>query len=77
MTKKQLQQKRRYQKRKQLLDQLLYEQPQSLKANTFVPIDSRHKLTRFHKAETVETFKAKIENAYTTNLPNFLTLKSM
>jgi hypothetical protein len=55
MTKKQLQQKRRYQKRKQLLDQLLYEQPQSLKANTFVPIDSRHKLTRFHKAETIET----------------------
>ena len=55
MTKKQLQQKRRYQKRKKLLDQLLYEQPQSLKANTFVPIDSRHKLTRFHKAETVET----------------------
>ena len=55
MTKKQLQQKRRYLKRKQLLDQLLYEQPQPLKANTFVSMDSRHKLTRFHKAETVET----------------------
>ena len=54
MTKKQLQQKRRYLKRKQLLDQLLYEQPQSLKANTFVSMDSRHKLTRFHKAETIE-----------------------
>ena len=54
MTKKQLQQKRRYLKRKQLLDQLLYEQPQSLKANTFVSMDSRHKLTRFHKTERIE-----------------------
>lgn len=45
MTKKQLQQKRRYLKRMQLLDQLLYEQPQPLKANTFVSMDSRHKLT--------------------------------
>ena len=55
MTKKQLQQKRRYLKRMQLLDQLLYEQPQSLKANTFVSMDSRHKLTRFHKTERIET----------------------
>ena len=53
-------------KRKQLLDQLLYEQPQSLKANTFVSMDSRHKLTRFHKVENVEIFKPKIENEYTT-----------
>ena len=60
MTKKQLQQKRRYLKRKQLLDQLLYEQPQSLKANTFVSMDSRHKLTRFHKAETIEIEKVKL-----------------
>ena len=55
MTKKQLQQKRRYLKRMQLLDQLLYEQPQPLKANTFVSMDSRRKLTRFHKTETIQT----------------------
>ena len=53
MTKKQIQQKRRYLKRKQLLDQLLYENSESSKPNTFEPIDNPHKLIRFHKSSDV------------------------
>ena len=42
-TKKQLQQRRRL-KRKQLLDQLLYQQPDSTKPNTFVPVPTEAQL---------------------------------